>query len=277
MLHASQRAIVESLLDPFPGEEESPAATRGATQLARCYSALQLAGIPRRRAAAWGAASLAVGLAVAGAGAPIAGLLTLLGFLGAGLLAVGRRLKKRASELERDLPALLTTIASSVRAGADPLSGMIQAQRFFPAESLVARELHEFSQRLKAGESEETAMRLFMADLGSADLELFKRCMWLSRQHGASLAEPLHRVVKVVRQRQSFRRKTRGALAMHRMSAVGIAACAAIIAAIQFCMNGAGVQLAWEHPVGWKLLSAGGGLMATGIVWMMSLGREEKL
>lgn len=276
MLRTAERFIIESLLEPFPGQDQgAPGESRRV--LVRLAKALQAAGFSVRAGIVWVSliAALAISLLVAGnalAAASVLGGSALLG-----TAAVRRKARRRSEEMERDLPALLTTIASSVRAGIDPVFGMVQARKFFRPDSLVARELEEFDQRLKAGESEEAALRAFMAELESADLELFKRCMWLSRSHGASLAEPLHRVVKVVRQRQSFRRKTRGALAMHRMSAIGIALCAAVIGAIQFCMNEAGVRLAWEHPVGWKLLTAGGCLMGCGIVWMMSLGKEERL
>lgn len=276
MLRAAERTIIESLLEPFPGQDQS-APGAGSTALVRVAKVLQAAGLSLRAGVVCASLVAVLALCLVACGHVLAATFVLGSSALLGAAAVRRRARRRSEELERDLPALLTTIASSVRAGVDPVLGMVQARKFFRPESLVARELEEFDQRLKAGESEEAALEAFMAELSSADLQLFKRCMWLSRCHGASLAEPLHRVVRVVRQRQSFRRKTRGALAMHRMSAIGIALCAAVIGAIQFCMNDAGVRLAWEHPVGWKLLSAGGCLMGCGIGWMMSLGCEEKL
>ena len=268
--------IVEALLEPFPGREGIGVVQRMAL-IAPLSAKLATARISLRGASLY--AFLAVIAAIIAA--------KFLGFVFSVLLgvfsvllastAIRRRVKRRHDELERDLPALLTTIASSVRAGIDPVSAMLQARAFLQPGTEIAQELSAFSIEIAAGKDDEEAINTFMAGVASADLELFKRCMVLSRRHGASLAEPLHRVVRVVRQRQSFRRKTRGALAMHRMSAVGIALCAAVIAGIQIVMNRGGVQLAWEHPVGWKLLAAGGALMTGGICWMMSLGREEKL
>ena len=276
MLRGAEQSMVEALLEPFPGRRGVALEERFAI-FASLAARLAAARISRRAAALYGLVTL---LATAVA-AMVNGLACAILVPGAAavvaLLMIRRCVRRRLDEMERDLPALLTTIASSVRAGIDPVSAMVQARTFFQPSTEIARELAAFAARVAAGESDEGAISAFMHGLKSADLELFKRCMALSRRHGASLAEPLHRVVRVVRQRQSFRRKTRGALAMHRMSAVGIALCAGVMAGIQVVMNRGGVQLAWEHPVGWKLLATGGGLMACGICWMMSLGREEKL
>lgn len=193
------------------------------------------------------------------------------------VMTVKRRARQRSDELERDLPALLTSVASSVRAGIDPLSALAAAQEFFPPTSTIARELGRFNRDLVAGADEEVLVRDLMSNIANPDLELFKRCLTLSRRHGTSLADPLHRIVRVVRQRQSFRRKTRAALAMHRMSAIGIAFCATAIGGIQAVMNGAGITIAWAHPVGSKLMIGGVCLISLGVVWMMSMGKEEKL
>ena len=273
MLRALEQSMVDTLLEPFPGRQpQSRFASSGALT-----AKLATARVSLRSLGVFAAVAVLTAAAAAAALGAVAALATLLAAAFAGRAAARRRVRRRHDELERDLPALLTTLASSVRAGFDPVSAMVQARAFFQPGTEIARELSEFAALVAAGEGDEGAIGAFMGGVDSADLELFKRCMALSRRHGASLAEPLHRVVRVVRQRQSFRRKTRGALAMHRMSAVGIALCAGVIAAIQLVMNRGGVSLAWEHPVGWKLLSAGATLMAGGILWMMSLGREEKL
>jgi Flp pilus assembly protein TadB len=188
-----------------------------------------------------------------------------------------RRSKRRRTALERDLPALLTSVASSVRAGVDPLSAIANCEQYLPSDSPFREEAHLFKERLRAGEDEFLAIESFVGDDNYSEVELFKRCLVLSRQHGSSLAEPLHRVVRVVRQRQSFRRKTRAALAMHRMSAIGIALCAALIAVMQGVMNARGVALAFTKTAGVVLLSFGGVLILSGVFWMLSMGKEETL
>jgi Flp pilus assembly protein TadB len=193
------------------------------------------------------------------------------------LLHERRARKQKMRHVERDLPALLTSVASSVRAGIDPLVALSEAREFIPADSPIAVELERYHRSLKAGVSEDEVLdRLFRA-VTTPDIELFKGCLRLSRKHGSSLAEPLHRVTRVVRQRQSFRRKTRAALAMHRMSAIGISLCAALIALMQAVMNPDGIRLVMAHAVGSALLISGGLLIAIGVTWMMSLGRETSV
>jgi Flp pilus assembly protein TadB len=176
-------------------------------------------------------------------------------------------------DVERDLPALLTSVASSVRAGIDPLAAVIGAREYLPRGSILIKELEKLRHALSEGRDEEVVLEEFLVVYRNQEGELFKRCLILSRRHGGSLAESLHRVTKVARQRQSFRRKTRAALAMHRMSAIGIALCAGGMGALQLTMNPRSVDLAVSHPVGGKLLVFGGLLMALGIIWMMMMGR----
>ncbi len=195
-----------------------------------------------------------------------------------GLLTYARCKETQCNRaIERDLPALLTAVASSVRAGIDPLRAIIDAKGYLPAESPFVSEVRLFEQRLARGEDEFEAIEQLLAGAYNADVELFKRCILLSRRHGSSLADPLHRIVRVVRQRQSFKRKTRAALAMHRMSALGIALCAILIAIMQLAMNSRGVAQAVEKTAGVVLLSAGGALIVVGVSWMLCMGKEEKL
>jgi tight adherence protein B len=202
-----------------------------------------------------------------------AGLVLLLFFRG----AQKRREGARNAALERELPTLLTSVASSVRAGIDPLVAVAAGKDFFPEGSAMQRELVSFAQALSSGKDEYEVIDEFMKGVPSPEGDLFKRCLTMSRRHGASLAEPLHRITKVIRQRHSFRRKTKAALAMHRLSAFGIAFCAAAIGVIQFVTNASAVQGAMKDSVGRILLSVGVGLIALGVFWMTRMGREERL
>lgn len=182
----------------------------------------------------------------------------------------------RRDAMERDLPALLNAVASSVRAGIDPLRALHDAVDYLPPSSALVAELARCVRAIADGTDELEAIENLFAGQSNSDLDLFKRCLLLSRRHGSSLAEPLHRITRVVRQRQSFRRKTRAALAMHRMSALGIALCAVLVAVMQFLVNASGVRTAIDKPAGVALLSTGASLVACGVVWMLLMGREER-
>lgn len=275
-LVAANRAIVAQLLASYERPRQGQEVTSSQSKSSMSTSLI------RRHTSPVGLRRYAVAVVIV-AGL-VGGSFSTVGAFGVCVLGVAgvfwfatRKERKRHAAIERDLPALLTSVASSVRAGIDPLQAIANADEYFQADSPLFGEVRLFKQRIKNGEDEFETIEQFLADDNHADVELFKRCILLSRRHGSSLADPLHRVVRVVRQRQSFKRKTRAALAMHRMSAIGIALCAILIAAMQVAMNAKGVALAFEKTAGIILLSGGGVLIALGVGWMLCMGKEEKL
>ncbi len=218
-----------------------------------------------------------VGLAMGVYVSPVWGLTSMILFSTPWLVCYLRRQRVPIDSMERDLPALLNWVASSVRAGIDPLRALHDAVAYLPSSSALTSELVRFERSLLIGTDEIEAIEGLFAQQYHPDLDLFKRCLSLSRRHGTSLSEPLHRITRVVRQRQSFRRKTRAALAMHRMSAFGIALCAILVAVMQLLVNSSGVRTAIEKPAGLALLCTGGALVVVGVVWMLQMGREERL
>lgn len=266
-----ERHIVRDLLESFRASPESaPRARQDEAGGARS----DLGDAIRTPS---GAAICVGALIVAIAVNPLAGVCVPLLSLGVMFWLRSRRARHTRALLERDLPSLLTSIASSVRAGIDPMKALADSADQFPEESPLRSELSELRVGLTKGKDEVDLIDLFCSGFQHPDVELFKRCLILSRTHGSSLAEPLHRVTRVVRQRQSFRRKTKAALAMHRMSAVGIAGCAVLIGLMQVSVNRKGIQIAIANPVGVLFLVGGASLVAAGVAWMLSMGREEKL
>jgi len=232
------------------------------------------AGISRRFIRGAVFATLVVGMTGGAFGGVVVGV-TLAGVgVCSVYFCVWCRARANRRAVDRDLPALFTSVASSVRAGIDPVSALLGAREYLQKGSPLVRELEQLRDRLSNGDEEEEALEAFLSIYGSQEGELFKRCLILSRRHGSSLADPLHRITKVVRQRQSFRRKVAAALAMHRMSAIGIALCAVAMGTLQLGMNPRAFDVALNHPVGGVLLIVGGALIVTGVAWMMVMGRE---
>lgn len=176
---------------------------------------------------------------------------------------------------ERDYPTLLIALASSVRAGLDPLVAIISARSLFPRESALRAELERFAEAIEAGLDEGLAIREFARSVQHPDVELLRTAYLLARREGSSLGECLHRLARVTRQRQSFRRKMRGAVAMQRLSAIGIAGCAILIALFQGVTNSRGVVEAISDPRGVAALSIGAALMLGGLLWMFHLVRAR--
>lgn len=271
----SARILRELLVSFQPSDKVVDDSTaRGSARFGRL---LEQAGLTTR----WLRARVLVVFALASGALVVVGLIVaaLTFMLGAVCVYARVHLLARANRLaiDRDLPALLTTVASSVRAGMDPLSALLGARDYFPKGTILVREIERIRQGIQAGHDEEALLEGFLSLYGSRDGELFKGCLLLSRRHGGSLAEPLHRITRVVRQRQSFRRKTKAALAMHRMSAIGIALCALAMGALQFGMNPDALGLAFSHPVGGFILGGGLFLISVGLGWMLTMGTEGAL
>lgn len=197
--------------------------------------------------------------------------------LGALVVFVGikRRVFARAEAFERDYPAFLISLASSIRTGLDPLSALMQSERLFGRKSIVRSEILKLKDCIGKGETEESSVRQFGRHIAHPDIELFRTAFILARREGSSLAPCLQRLTKVIRQRQSFRRKIKAAVAMQKLSSLGIAGCTIFIGVIQAVMNPQALQDAIADPMGFKALVAGGLLILTGLVWMMQLASAK--
>lgn len=194
----------------------------------------------------------------------------LIGFAYLKLLAF-----KRAESFEKDYTALLLSLSSGVRTGMDPLSALCHAEKLFEAKTEMAQELRRFNSSIERGSPEEQAIDSFGGTIEHPDVRLFQTAFILARKQGSSLSHCLYRLARVTRNRQSFRRKMRGAVAMQRLSSFGIAACAMLIVGIQAATNPDGLGMAWSHPIGNKALLAAGVLVTVGLGWMLKLTRSR--
>jgi len=184
-----------------------------------------------------------------------------------------RRAFRRAESFERDYTALLISLSSGIRTGLDPLVALGQSGELFPSTAIIRGELARVRAALDQGGREDEVILGFARDIRHPDIQLFRTAFILARREGSSLAECLHRLARVTRQRQSFRRKIRGAVAMQRLSAFGIGGCALLIGAFQIVTNSSAVAAALEHPVGTRLLGLGLMLILGGLAWMLHLTR----
>jgi Flp pilus assembly protein TadB len=182
---------------------------------------------------------------------------------------------RAAHDFERDYPAFLLALASSIRTGLDPLQALIESAKLFNVESTLSREIEKLRKQIEQGSEESTAIADFASSISHPDIPLFRTAYLLARQHGSSLAECLQRLARITRHRQSFRRKAKSAVAMQKLSAFGIGACAILICLIQSLANPQIVFEAWTNPLGQKLLIIGIVLIIFGLVWMMRLTKSR--
>jgi Flp pilus assembly protein TadB len=187
--------------------------------------------------------------------------------------ALQRRAFKRAESFEADYTALLLSLASSIRTGLDPITALLEVQKLFHKDSEVRRQLVLLKKQIEAGDTETKSIREFARDIDHPDLPLFRTAFLLARKEGSSLGPCLERLARVTRQRQSFRRKARAAVAMQKLSALGIVGCCVVIAIIQFLASPEGFMKAANTPLGQKFMGAGIALLAAGTYWMLRIAR----
>jgi len=188
---------------------------------------------------------------------------------------IKRRGFQRAEEFERDYTALLLSLASGVRTGLDPMVALCQCGALFPEEAPLRLEIKKVEHKISQGLSEEVVIREFADTINHPDIKLFRTGFILARREGSSLAGCLQRLVRVTRQRQSFRRKVRSSLAMQKLSVWGILVCTLAIGLIQFATNMDSLRAALDNPLGVKALGFGLGLIGIGLVWMMHLSKSR--
>jgi len=183
--------------------------------------------------------------------------------------------KKRARLFEQDYCAFLLSIASSVKGGADPILALSQATSLFPPGSVLQSQIAAFKVDLETGLTEEQALLRFAASINNQDIGMFRSAMIIARKEGSALGECLQRLAKVTRQRQSFSRKVKSAVAMQKMASMGIAGCTVVIGMIQYFANPDGLIKAWNHSIGFPIMIAGVILIGVGLIWMQKLAGKE--
>lgn len=278
-LGAREVERAEKLLDGYLSSEEPSAELEvsGAERrfLSSTFLAAGLDDAARSKAVLRAGLSLLFGFLISVALRSYVPVVISVGVVGVSWIRLRRRVSARSQGFEKDYTAMLLSLASAIRTGLDPLAAMLELAKLFAPSSEVHKELVALKLRIESGMAEEDAIRRFGGTISHPDLPLFITAFILARREGSSLSECLQRLARVTRQRQSFRRKTRAAVAMQKLSAIGIGLSATAIGVIQVLSNPQGLALATAHPVGSKILLCGVVLIICGIVWMMRLASPK--
>lgn len=183
--------------------------------------------------------------------------------------------RHRVKSFSNDLPALLVALASIIRAGGDAITAMLECRELFEEGGEMRRQLEAFRDSVKAGMTESEALRNFAHDIPLNEISLLRRALLLARSEGSSLGPALVRLARVTRQRQSFERKVRSALAMQRLSSMGLIACAGAILLFQYITNPQSVERALMNQGGLFCMSVGCLLVVVGTSWMIVLASSR--
>jgi tight adherence protein B len=200
-------------------------------------------------------------------GAPpgLALLLMLAGLLSpfAGLSIAARR---RTKAFDRQLPDVLATIASTLRAG----HGLRTALRAI-ADDGASPSSEEFAQVLgeeRLGRPLDEAIAAMCERIGSPDLEYVATAVRVQSQTGGSLAGLFDTLSETVRERQRHARKVKALTALGRMSAIVLVSLPVALGALMTLLSPAYMAPLYTTSGGHMLIVACGVSMAIGSLFL---------
>lgn len=196
---------------------------------------------------------------------------------GAGLLAPVLWLRfvaaRRASRFERQLPDVLTLVASSLATGFSLAQAIdaIVTDAAEPSAKEFARALAE----TRIGAEIEDSLERLAERMGSQNLEWTTMAVRIQRQVGGNLAETLRTTAGTLRDREALYRQVRGLSAEGRLSAYILIGLPVGVFLYMLLVNRPYVALLWTTGLG--LLMSAGGLVSLGIgvVWMRKVVQVE--
>jgi tight adherence protein B len=181
-------------------------------------------------------------------------------------LWLGVRIDRRRRAFEEQLPELLGSLGSALRAG----HGLNQALQAVaedapePAASEFARVLTE----ARLGRSLEDSLTDLGARIGSEDFNYVLDAIIVQRQVGGSLAGIFEIVGESVRQRQQFALRIRALTAMGRTSALVLIALPILLALALSVLNHGYLSPLFDTGIGHALLVLAVFLIVVGSAWL---------
>lgn len=208
----------------------------------------------------FGSVMLAIGLAAMGAIAPTA--------------ALGRKVRRRSSAFEAQLPDVLQLLASSLRAGYGFLQAIDTAAT--EASEPAASEFSRVVSEARLGGSVEAAMESMAERLDSADFRWVVIAVNIQRQVGGNLAELLDTVAETLREREMLRRQIKVLSAEGRLSAVILIALPIVLTIYLILVRPEYIgTLVTSGLFGWTLVVGASTLMLVGVLWIRKMIQIE--
>jgi Flp pilus assembly protein TadB len=179
------------------------------------------------------------------------------------------------AEFEKDYPTLLISLSAMIKSGSDPLLALRKAGELFAAERVIVSELKRIDAALDRGEAMALAIKHFGSGVRQGDTKLFHTAFNLAVAEGSAFSPILLRLAKFVRQRQSFRRRSRAALAVQRLSSLGIIGCAVTMVIFQVATNKEALNLIYKNNLALMAFLSGITVLIFGAVLMFRLCSKE--
>ena len=173
---------------------------------------------------------------------------------------------KRLAAIQAQLADTLMVIASSLRAGHSFLQSLDTVTKEIgePGASEFGRTMSE----IRFGRDVDEALDSLVERVGSRDLEWAVTAIKIQRKIGGNLAEVLESVAKTIRERDTLRRQVKVLSAEGRISAIVLTVLPLGLALYLTSVNPDYLRTLTTTRPGLMMLSAAGGLMVIGYIWM---------
>lgn len=175
-----------------------------------------------------------------------------------------------------DLVALLQSLAAAIRSGMDPILALERCGSSLGEHSYLAKEVALLINKMTdEAVPLHSALKLFANEINDPCLDLFKHALKLAHDDGASISTCLQRLSRVTRQRQSFDRKVKSALAMQKLSTIGLLACASMMLMTQALTNFEAITRVFSNPLSLLVMTIGLILLFSGGLMMAMLAKKS--
>jgi tight adherence protein B len=179
----------------------------------------------------------------------------------------------RLRQIQEQLPDVIDLVARTVRAGSSldqAVAGVAEK-----IEGPLSVELKRCARQLEMGLSLSAAFRSLEQRIPLMDVQMFVTTIGVHRQTGGSLALTLERMAAVMRERLTYRRQIRATTAAGRMSAMLVAAAGPLLFLYFFLLKPEYIQAMLNDQLGQILLIVAVALEVIGVVWILSLMRNQ--
>jgi tight adherence protein B len=205
-------------------------------------------------------------IVIAAGGSPVVALVLALLEVAGVRVAVGLRAGRRLRAFDGQLPELLTSLASALRAGHSFLQAFQAIAR--EAEEPAAGEFKRALAEARLGRPIEDALSDLTHRIESKELEFVLDAVVIQRQVGGSLAGIFDLVADALRERQQFLLRLRALTAMGRMSSTVLLGMPIAVCLLLTALNPDYMRPLYATPVGHQLLIVAVVLMLLGWAWL---------
>ena len=173
---------------------------------------------------------------------------------------------RRAKKFERQLPDVLTLVASSLSTGFSLPQALDAVSK--DAAQPAAKEFSRALAETRIGADISDSLDHLAARMDSANMRWTTMAIRIQREVGGNLADTMRTTAKTLREREELHRHVRGLSAEGRLSAYILVGLPIGIFFYELKVNREYIELLWTRPIGLGMLGAGFVLIGLGIAWM---------